>query len=163
MLEINGTLIAVLINFLLLIWLLNYFLYKPINKILSERKEYIESTLKAANEKQRDADALKAEYEGNIKNAKAESQKIINRASVLVEKMKLEAFESAKVDGDFIRKRAEKEAEDIKRQALVAAKKDFAKIVCNAAGRFMKKNIDEKSHKVLIDDMFSEANRADLN
>lgn len=163
MLELNGTIIAVILNFIILIWMLNKFLYKPVQDILLKRKNFIESSLNEASQKEKEAVELKNKYEDQIKHAKSEAHAIVNKASVLVEKMKLESFESAKADAHFIREKAEKEAVEIKNNAVLSARKDIADIACAIAQKFMKKNIDAGTHKVLIDDMVSKIDRINLN
>lgn len=163
MLELNGTIIAVILNFIILIWMLNKFLYKPVQETLLKRKNFIESSLTEASQKEREAAELKNKYEEQIGQAKSEAHSIVNKASALVEKMKLESFESAKADAHFIREKAEKEAVEIKNNAVLSAKKDIAAIACAIAGKFMKKNIDAGTHKVLIDDMVSKIDRINLN
>ena len=45
MIELNGTIIAVILNFIILVWILQHFLYKPISDILRERREYVEKPI----------------------------------------------------------------------------------------------------------------------
>jgi F-type H+-transporting ATPase subunit b len=41
MVSVDGSIVLQIVNFLLLIWIMNMVLYKPIRKILSERKEKV--------------------------------------------------------------------------------------------------------------------------
>ena len=109
MLELNGTLIAVIINFAILAWLMNYFLYKPVGNMLAERKKLVEDTINSAEKKLAEADAVKKEYEKQISGAQAQSSEIIQKANIASEKMKGETMNNAKKDADFIKIQAEKE------------------------------------------------------
>lgn len=70
MLDINITLWVQMINFLLLIFILNAILYRPIRKILAERKEKVDGlTGDIESSQERRAGAL-ADFEHNIARAR---------------------------------------------------------------------------------------------
>lgn len=80
MVNINATLIAQALNFLILLFILAKFAYKPLLKVMEERKEKIASDLQAADQAKADAEAVKAEYAAKLAEAKAEAQEIIDNA-----------------------------------------------------------------------------------
>jgi F-type H+-transporting ATPase subunit b len=67
------TVIAQVINFLVLVWLLKRFLYKPILNAIDEREKKITSQLKDADDKK--ADAVKQQDDFTKKNADFDQQK----------------------------------------------------------------------------------------
>jgi F-type H+-transporting ATPase subunit b len=131
--------------------------------MLLERKKIIESSIQDAETKAEEANTLKAQYETRLVNAQNDAQNIVKNAVVSAEKIEYEAFEAAKKDTEFMRSQAEKEAQEIKLEACSAAKKDLASLICSAAGRLIKKNLDEKANKVLIDDMIENLDKVKLN
>lgn len=80
MVNINATLIAQALNFLILLFILAKFAYKPLLKVMEERKEKIASDLQAADKAKADAEAVKAEYAAKLAEAKAEAQAIVDNA-----------------------------------------------------------------------------------
>lgn len=80
MVNVNATLIAQALNFLILLFILAKFAYKPLLKVMEERKEKIASDLQAADKAKADAEAVKAEYAAKLAEAKAEAQEIIDNA-----------------------------------------------------------------------------------
>ena len=70
MLEINLTLILQMIGFIVLLVILNRFLYRPVQRILDERAERIEGTLKKADETNKEIQDGLDEYEKKIKEAR---------------------------------------------------------------------------------------------
>ncbi|MGD9108379.1 MAG: F0F1 ATP synthase subunit delta [Gammaproteobacteria bacterium] len=65
--EINwSTFILEIINFLVLVWILKYFLYTPIKKVISQRKTSIQKELDEANKTQENAKALQNKYENRL-------------------------------------------------------------------------------------------------
>lgn len=80
------TIIAQLINFSVLIYLLNKFLYKPVLATLEKRREDIKSKMEEIEDKLKESDKLKEEYLSKLKNLEKEN-------SILKEKAVKEANE----------------------------------------------------------------------
>jgi len=76
----NATLIAQILNFLVLVFVLAKFVYKPILGIMEERKNKIASDLETAEKAKNDAEAVKAEYAAKLADARQEAQAIIENA-----------------------------------------------------------------------------------
>lgn len=80
MVDINATLIAQILNFLVLVFVLAKFAYKPLLNIMEERKNKIASDLEAADKAKADAEAVKSEYAAKLADARQEAQAIIDNA-----------------------------------------------------------------------------------
>lgn len=80
MVNFNATLIAQILNFLVLVFVLAKFAYKPVVRIMDERKNKIASDLEAADKAKEEAEAIKAEYAEKLANARQEAQVIIDNA-----------------------------------------------------------------------------------
>ena len=61
MVNFNATLIAQVLNFLILVFILAKFAYKPLMKIMDDRKNKIAGDLAAAETAKTDAESIKAE------------------------------------------------------------------------------------------------------
>ena len=75
-----GTILAQMLNFFILVWLLARFAYKPLLAMMTERKERIAKDLEAAEEARADAEKFKADYAAQISNARVEAQQIVEKA-----------------------------------------------------------------------------------
>src|SRR5512136_1528647 len=73
MVDINYTVFIQLVNFLLLIWILNQVLYKPILSILDRRKEILDKAQEEVKSVQETIDRRVAAYEEKIRAAKMEA------------------------------------------------------------------------------------------
>lgn len=80
MVNVNATLIAQILNFLVLVFVLAKFVYKPVLGIMEERKNKIASDLETAEKAKNDAEAVKAEYAAKLADARQEAQAIIENA-----------------------------------------------------------------------------------
>jgi F-type H+-transporting ATPase subunit b len=73
MVDIDSTVFIQLVNFLLLIWILNQILYKPILGIMDRRKEILDKAQEEVKSVQETIDRRVAEYEEKIRAAKMEA------------------------------------------------------------------------------------------
>ncbi|GAB3551860.1 F0F1 ATP synthase subunit delta [Noviherbaspirillum agri] len=71
--EFNWTTFALeILNFLVLVWILTHFLYRPVRKALDRRKAVIEASIGKAESQQAAAEGLKRQYENRMADWEAE-------------------------------------------------------------------------------------------
>jgi F-type H+-transporting ATPase subunit b len=70
------TFLLEVINFLVLVWILKRFLYRPVLNVITRRREAIDSQLDQAQQLRDEANALKADYENRIADWNEERQKL---------------------------------------------------------------------------------------
>jgi F-type H+-transporting ATPase subunit b len=107
------TIIAQVLNFLILVWLLKRFLYKPILNAIDAREKKIETELSDADAKE--AEAQKEKEEFRRKNEDFDQQ----RASLLSK-----AKDEAKAERQRLLEEARKEVSDLRSQQQEALRKD---------------------------------------
>lgn len=84
--ELNwSTFILEIINFLILVWILKHFLYKPVLDVIARRRAGIEKTLEDAREHHEEAEKLQQQYEGRITEWEQERQQARNKLSEEIE------------------------------------------------------------------------------
>ena len=80
MIDFNATLIAQVLNFLFLVFILAKFAYKPVINMMEDRKNKIASDLENAEMAKAEAEKLKAEYAAQLAAVRQEAQSIIENA-----------------------------------------------------------------------------------
>mgnify|MGYP003572972839 CR=1 FL=1 len=75
MVSVDGSIVVQIVNFLLLIWILNMVLYKPIRKILIERKEKVSGLQTAIDGSAQEVSAKENAYAEGVRQARAQGQK----------------------------------------------------------------------------------------
>ncbi|HTQ23683.1 MAG TPA: F0F1 ATP synthase subunit delta [Candidatus Binataceae bacterium] len=125
-------------NFLVLVWLLQHFLFKPIKAIVARRKEEIARALTDAAAQKQDAERLKQELEAKQAQLDAERQKIIEeeRAQVAAERQKI--IEQARKEAETIREQTLKRLDE---ERVAAGDELFERTVTlatNLAERFLR-------------------------
>ena len=90
LLEMNFTLVLFAISFLIFIYLLNNALFKPVGKVIEERKNLIDGEYSKAKESTRKANEMLESYKREIKSARLNAQNIIQEAIFQAQKQKQE-------------------------------------------------------------------------
>ena len=115
MISINATLVIQLVNFLVLIWILNKILFKPIFKILDEREQVVQ-TAKAESERLKadatqKAKAIESRVEEARRKAAAERDLIRGQADSQANEITIKAQEQAAQHIASVRAETAKEAD----------------------------------------------------
>ena len=139
MIDINWTLAAQILNFLILVVLLRAFAYKPIVNMLQERQKKIEMSLAKADEDVEKAEALKKEYEDQLASARVKAQNIIDSASRQAAEERDESVVKTKRD-----------IEQMKKSAAETLRAEVVALSMAAASKVIAKNLDEKANESLI-------------
>ena len=135
MVELNGTLLIQIFNFIILCAILGFFCYKPVLKVLDDRKARIKNDLDSAAQSKAAAEELKVSYEAQLKDAQAKAQEIVDKAHASIAKAKEQASQQIE--------RERKDAlEDLKAQVAVLS--------CDIAAKIISKNMTPDANDRLI-------------
>ncbi|NLT94369.1 MAG: F0F1 ATP synthase subunit B [Clostridia bacterium] len=145
-----------IINFLILVAVLNKFLYKPVVKMLDDRKNEIVGNLDQAAQAKVEAEKLKEEYMTHLQNAKAEAQEIISRANKIGEETKNEIIAQAKAEAQKVSAKAQEEIRLEKAKALAQLRDEVASLAVLAAEKIIAKSIDINDHEKMVKDFVKE-------
>lgn len=152
MVDLNGTLIAQIINFLLLVFLLAKFAYRPLMQVLEERQKNIADNIDAAERERKDAQQLKMEYQQQLAQARSQAQAIVEKAEKLAEEAKEEILKDARAESARILKNAQAEVARERALALAQLKNEVVVLSMAAATKIIDKNIDTEANALLISD-----------
>jgi F-type H+-transporting ATPase subunit b len=139
-----------IIGFLITVWLLKKFAWKPLLSMMDERRQKIVDEFKKIDNEKAAADKLKAEYEDKLKNIEAERRQKIaeaaNEANKLASDIKIGAQEEAR---NIISRTNEQLKRDIA-SAKVQLKEDMVNITLVAAEKILHEKLDDKKERELI-------------
>lgn len=144
--------IAQAVNFLLLLVILQRLAYKPVLKMLNDRTEKIDKSLKQAQKIEEELKNTEETKIAEIKKAKEEAQKIIKEAQDSAEKKSLEALEKTRTKTKEIVENAKQEIRSEKEKSVAEAKKEIADISILIAKKIIGNTINEKEQKKIVND-----------
>lgn len=151
-LGINGyTLLAQIANFLILLFLLRKFLYKPLLIFLEKRKDIIEEGLLNAKKAKNELQSISKVKEEKIIEAEREANEIIeNSKRTAVEKSGMILKDTSEKAENYVRE-AKKIAEEEKKEAMHKLQKEIKELSVLYAEQILKKKIDEKENEEIIE------------
>lgn len=155
-------LITQIINFAILLFLLQRFLYKPILNILQERRERIRESLAEAERVREEAERQRQEYERELARQRQESQEQIQRAMKASEEAREQIIAEARREAEEIKARAREEIEYERRQALDQLRTQVADLAILAARKVLDGALDEQTHRRLIQEFIDQQLKAEL-
>ena len=143
--------IAQVINFFLMLFILQKLLYKPVVKAMDERQISIQKSQKEADEKMNNAKELISEYKDKMAGVEDEKSSIINQARIEAKEKKESLLEDYKTEAD--RKRASylKEIEDEKKNFIDNLRKTMGQSAVKIASHIL----EMISSKDLEDEVFN--------
>lgn len=143
-------LLAQIVNFLVLLFILKKFLYKPILKVLDERKAKIENSIHDAEEIEKRLVAIESEREDKINKAVNEARGIVNEARKNAETIIADAHHKAEKDIQDLTKKA-KDSLALERDKLhQEIKKELANMIVLGLEKVAGKVLTSSDQKDLV-------------
>lgn len=155
--EINlGVILATIINFLILLYILKYFFFNKIKAVINNRENYINESIKNADEAVKKSKEIKEENEIIIRNVIIESKKITEEEKRKAEKVYDEIIKEAKEEAALIKQRAMVEITRQKEKAEYYLRKQSVEIAIDLAKKILEREISEEVNRELIDEFISQ-------
>jgi len=155
-LGINGPfLLSQIVNFLILFLALRFLLWKPMLKMLNERKQRIAQGLEDAEQARRDRERTQAEYEERIKQAGREREEILAKAAQEGEQATADTLAQARAQSERIIAEGKETVERERQQMLAELRSQMAALSIAAANKLIGEALDEQRQRRLVDEFFS--------
>jgi F-type H+-transporting ATPase subunit b len=148
----TGLLIAQVLAFTVLLIVLRKFAWKPILDGLNEREQTIENALLAAEQAKNEMQALQADNQKLLAEARAERDSMLKEALTVANSIKEEAREeTSKISSKMIEE-AKAAIETEKKAALTDVKNQVAMLSLEITEKLLRKELaDQKGQRDLID------------
>ena len=144
--------------FILLLFLLKKYAWKPILDALNSREEGIKNALDEAEKARQEMVNLKSDNERIVKEARAERDAMLKDARTMKENMISEAKEEAKSQANKIIEQAKTTIENEKLAAITELRNQVAELSIGIAEKIIKEELSAKDKQVkLIEKMLKEA------
>lgn len=149
--------LVAIVQFGLLFFLLQRFLWGPILRTLQTRADKIREGLDAAEAAKREREQMTVEVERLLGEARREAAALSERSTKAAEAAAADIRTQAKADADRVRERAKADAEQLHAQSLAQLKGEVAAMAVLAASRILGKEVDLDAHRALIERSLDEA------
>ncbi len=146
------TFVATILNLFIQVYLIKRFLFKPINEILEKRKAKADAEIQDAVKAKEEAQAMKAEYEQNMLEAKEKASEILTTAQRTATVQSEEILKEASRQAAAIKSKAENDIAQEKRKAVNEMKDEIGGIAMEIAGKVIERELSEEDHAKLINE-----------
>ena len=116
--DFNATLPLMVLQFLILMTLLNIIFYKPIAQVLDDREEYVRSSLSKASDDLLKADDLVSQYEKDLAGARKSAQQIISKSKKDAQEVVSNRIQEAQKEAEALVLAASEQLNEQKKTAL---------------------------------------------
>jgi F-type H+-transporting ATPase subunit b len=151
------TLLAQIINFVILFGLLFLVAYKPLMRMLDERSDKIKRSMEQTEYIKEQATHAGEESKKKIEAAAKEGQEVIARAARTGEELRQKAQQEARQDAESLIGRARVEIQQERDVAIDELRKEFADLTILAAGKVIDRSLDKEAHRQLIEKVLEES------
>jgi F-type H+-transporting ATPase subunit b len=147
------------IIFLVVLFVLGKFAWKPILNGLNERENTIEEALLSAEKAKNEMAQLKADNEKLLAEARKERDSILKDATAAANKLRDEAREQASQEGARIVADAKASIETEKKAALAEVKQQVAQLSLEIAEKILREKLsDDKAQKEYVSKLVKDLN-----
>jgi len=151
------TLLAQIINFVILLVLMYLVAYRPIMRMFDERSRKIKESMEQTEFINEKAAQAEEEAEKRIEAASKEGQELVSQAARTGEGVRQQAQQEAKQDAESLVTRARTEIQRERDEAIDELRKEFADLTIMAAEKVIDRSLDKKAHRQLIDKVLKES------
>lgn len=150
-----GYLAAQILNFIIVLLILNFWVYKPLVTMLTERREKIAQGLEDARIASEARENAETEAETIANEAQVKASEIVREASTRAEEVTRDIKAAADADASTARADALAEVEKERNRILGEIRGQVAALAIAAAQKLVGEALDEKRQHVLINEFFS--------
>ncbi len=154
------TFVAQICNLFIQMYLIKRFLFKPVNQMLEKRRALADAQIREAEEAKTEANAIKTEYEQNMKEAKEKANEILTTAQKTAALQSEEVLKEAAAQAAALKSKAESDIAQEKRKAVNEIKDEIGGIAVEIAGKVIEREISEEDHTKLIDEFIANVGEA---
>ena len=154
------TFLAQICNLMIQLLIFKKFLLKPIKQVIADRKAKADSEIADAQKLRTEAEAMKAEYEQNLQNARTEANQIVAAAQKTATARWEEIVGEARAQAAALKQKAEADIAQERKKAVNEVKDEIGGIAMEIASKVVEREIKEADHKDLIDEFIKNVGEA---
>ena len=154
------TFLAQICNLMIQLVIFKKFLLKPIKQVIADRKAKADSEIADAQKLRTEAEAMKAEYEQNLQNARTEANQIVATAQKTATARSEAIVGEARAQAAALKQKAEADIAQERKKAVNEVKDEIGGIAMEIASKVVEREISEKDHKDLIDEFIKNVGEA---
>ncbi len=154
------TFLAQICNLMIQLVIFKKLLLNPVKKVIAERKAKADSQIADAEKLRTEAEAMKAEYEQNLQNARTEANQIVAAAQKTAAARSEELLGEARAQAAALKHKAEADIAQERKKAVNEVKDEIGGMAMEIASKVVEREIKEADHQDLIDEFIKNVGEA---
>ena len=154
------TFLAQVCNLMIQLVIFKKLLLNPVKKVIAERKAKADSQIADAEKLRTEAEAMKAEYEQNLQNARTEANQIVAAAQKTAAARSEELLGEARAQAAALKQKAEADIAQERKKAVNEVKDEIGGMAMEIASKEVEREIKEADHQDLIDEFIKNVGEA---
>ena len=155
------SLLAYLVNFIVLLTILYFVGYKRILAMLDQRSERIRESTEMVERVRQEAAAQQEDMERRLDEGRREGQALLNQAREMADRYREEERERARQEAEAFVARARDDIQRERDEAVEQVRRHFADLAILAAERVIERSLDESAHRDIIEKVLEESPTVD--
>jgi F-type H+-transporting ATPase subunit b len=143
------------LNFIVFFALIWTFAFKPVSRMLDERRDRIEQGLKDAEQARRDRENAEAERVATLGEARKEANDILARAQRLAQETRDADIAATREELERMRQRATSEIDAEKQRAIAELRGEVADLALAAASRVVGESMTGERQRRLVNEFLT--------
>lgn len=153
--DINVTLIIQVFAFVVMILLVNKYLWGPISSLLEQRRQRIASELAAAEKGKRELELAEKNADEALAEARTRSAEIIAQAERRADDLIEESKAQARSEGERLIEAANAEIQQQFVRTREQLRKEVVDIAVDGVRKILKREIDTEAHEDILQEMIT--------
>lgn len=141
------------INFLVLVWLLWRFLYRPVKDVIEKRKALASQAFADAERQEKEAEAARQRFEEGRAGLSEERQDMLNRTHGELEAEREQVMKRVRHEADQLVEAARKSIEEERKATLADVREQVAELAVELASDILRKAGAKGSSDVVLDQL----------
>ena len=154
------TFLAQICNLMIQLVIFKKLLLNPVKKVIAERKAKADSQIADAEKLRTEAEAMKAEYEQTLQNARPEANQIVAAAQKTAAARSEELLGEARAQAAALKQKAEADIAQERKKAVNEVKDEIGGMAMEIASKVVEREIKEADHQDLIDEFIKNVGEA---
>lgn len=146
-----GLMVWTLVIFLILLFVLSKFAFKPIIAAVEAREQALEDAINSAKRDREEAALLLAQHRAALDASRGEGQKLIADARAAAERVRTELVEQAHAEQARMLERARAEIDAERAKAIAELRREAVDLAILGAGKVIGQNLDREANRKLVE------------
>jgi F-type H+-transporting ATPase subunit b len=146
-----GVMFWTLIIFVVLLFVLARFAFKPLTAAVEAREKALEEAITSAKRDRDEAARLLAEQQKALEATRADAQRVVAEGRTTAEKLRNEMLEQTKQQQHELLERARVEIDNERKRAIADLRREAVDLALAGASKVVERNLDDQMNRKLVE------------